>query len=121
VKKTAGDAIGSAASGLAKDTGAEKTVAKAVEKTAEQKQKDAAEEAAKTNMGPANKDDDLIKMEVVENLGNGLVRVVGQKRVIYRGVSRLVEVMALVNNKDIDDNNRAKSSTFLDMKTQVIQ
>jgi flagellar basal body L-ring protein FlgH len=60
-------------------------------------------------------------MEVVESLGNGIVRVTGQKRVIYRGVSRVVEVTALANNKDIDDGNRVKSSAFLDMKTQVIQ
>jgi hypothetical protein len=36
-------------------------------------------------------------------------------------VTRIVEVMALVNNKDVDDGNRVKSSAFLDMKTQVIQ
>lgn len=94
--------------------------AKAV-KGADEKGKDAAEEAAKTNMPSTGKEDDLIRMEVVENLGNGLVRVVGQKRVIYRGVSRVVEVMALANNKDIDDNNRVKSSAFLDMQTQVVQ
>ena len=65
--------------------------------------------------------DDLIRMEVVENLGNGLMRVLGQKRVVYRGVSRVVEVTALVNNKDIEDGNKTKSSNFLDMKAQVIQ
>lgn len=90
-------------------------------KSNEEKQKDAAAEAAKTNMTPEGKDDDVVRMEVVESLGNGLVRVVGQKRVIYRGISRVVEVMALVNNKDVDDNNRVKSTNFLDMKTQVIQ
>lgn len=89
-------------------------------KATEEKQKDAAAEAAKTNM-PESKDDDIVRMEVVESLGNGLVRVVGQKRVIYRGVSRVVEVAAIVNNKDVDDNNRVKSTNFLDMKTQVIQ
>ncbi|MGZ3713554.1 MAG: flagellar basal body L-ring protein FlgH, partial [Bdellovibrionota bacterium] len=96
--------------------------AKAAEaaKGTEEKAKDAAAEAAKTNMAES-KDDDVVRMEVVESLGNGLVRVVGQKRVIYRGVSRVVEVMALVNNKDVDDNNRVKSTNFLDMKTQVIQ
>lgn len=90
-------------------------------KSTEEKAKDAAAEAAKTNMPPESKDDDIVRMEVVENLGNGINRVTGQKRVIYRGVSRLVEVTALVNNKDVDDNNRVKSSAFLDMKTQVIQ
>jgi flagellar basal body L-ring protein FlgH len=95
--------------------------AKQAAKPAEEKAKDAAEEAAKTNLAANGKDDDLVRMEVVENVGNGLVRMVGQKRVIYRGVSRVVEVMALVNNKDIDDNNRVKSSAFLDMQTQVVQ
>lgn len=90
-------------------------------KSQEEKNKDAAEEAAKTNLALNGKDDDIVRMEVVENLGNGLVRVVGQKRVIYKGASRVVEVMALVNNKDIDDNNRLKSSAFLDMQTQVVQ
>jgi hypothetical protein len=49
------------------------------------------------------------------------MRMVGQKRVIYRGVARIVEVTSLVNNKDVDSNGRVKSSAFLDMKTQVIQ
>jgi flagellar basal body L-ring protein FlgH len=89
-------------------------------KTAEEKSKDAAEEAAKTNMA-AEKDDDVIRMEVAETLGNGLVRVVGQKRVIYRGVARVVEVVALVNNKDVNETGRVKSSAFLDSRTQVIQ
>lgn len=90
-------------------------------KSAEEKGKDEAEEAAKTNLASGGKDDDLVRMEVVENLGNGVVRAIGQKKVIYRGASRVVEVMALVNNKDVDDGNRVKSSAFLDMKTQVIQ
>jgi flagellar basal body L-ring protein FlgH len=88
---------------------------------AEAKAKDAAEEAAKQNMSPTGPGDDIIRMEVVENMGNGLMRVLGQKRVVYRGVSRVVEVAALVNNKDIDDANHTKSSSFLDMKAQVIQ
>jgi hypothetical protein len=41
--------------------------------------------------------------------------------VIYKGVSRIVEVAALVNGKDVDDANHAKSSNFLDVKAQVIQ
>lgn len=90
-------------------------------KSAEEKNKDAAEEAAKTNMAAGGKEEDIVRMEVAENLGNGLVRVVGQKRVIYRGLARVVEVMALVNNKDVDDSGRVKSSSFIDMKTQVIQ
>ncbi|MGZ3705311.1 MAG: hypothetical protein ACXWP1_04960, partial [Bdellovibrionota bacterium] len=79
------------------------------------------EEAAKQNMGPGGAGDDVIRMEVVENMGNGLMRVLGQKRVVYRGVSRIVEVAALVNTKDVDDGNHTKSSTFLDTKAQVIQ
>ena len=90
-------------------------------KSLEERGKDAAEEAAKTNMAATGKDEDNVRMEVVENLGNGLVRMVGQKRVIYRGQSRVVEVMAIVNNKDIDDQNRLKSGVILDMTTQVIQ
>lgn len=90
-------------------------------KSTEEKNKDAAEEAAKTNMAGGGKEDDTVRMEVAEGMGNGLVRVVGQKRVIYRGVARLVEVTALVNSKDVDDNNRVKSSAFLDTKAQVIQ
>ncbi len=108
----AGDAVTNAASAAAKVAG---------EKGPEAKAKDAAEEAAKTNMGSTGKDDDVIRMEVVESMGNGLMRVLGQKRVIYRGVSRVIEVAALVNNKDIDDGNHAKSSAFLDTKAQVIQ
>lgn len=61
-------------------------------KSAEEKAKDAAEEAAKTNLSSTGKDDDVVRMEVAETLGNGLVRVVGQKRVVYRGVSRVVEI-----------------------------
>jgi flagellar basal body L-ring protein FlgH len=97
--------------------------AKAAEagKSADEKNRDAAEEAAKTNLASAGKEDDIVRMEVAENLGNGIVRVVGQKRVIYRGVARVVEVTALVNNRDLDGKGRVKSSSFLDMKTQVIQ
>jgi flagellar basal body L-ring protein FlgH len=116
---SASDALKSAAGANAKDdTG--KALDKVAEKSQENKAKDAAEEAAKTNMAPTQ-EDDVIRMEVVENLGNGLVRVLGQKRVIYRGVTRVVEVAGLVSNKDIDDGNRVKSSNFLDMKAQVIQ
>lgn len=94
---------------------------KVAEKALEAKAKDAAEEAAQANMASAGKEDDIIRMEVVESLGNGLVRVLGQKRVVYKGVTRLVEVAALVNNKDVDDGNRVKSGSFLDTKAQVIQ
>lgn len=118
--QAATDALKTAAGAVAKD--GEKAVEKAADKSMENKAKDAAEEAAKTNISPTGgADDDVVRMEVVENLGNGLVRVLGQKRVVYKGVTRVVEVAALVNNKDIDDNNRLKSSNFLDMKAQVIQ
>jgi flagellar basal body L-ring protein FlgH len=90
-------------------------------KSADEKNRDAAEEAAKTNLASGGKEDDVVRMEVAENLGNGIMRLVGQKRVIYRGVARIVEVTSLVNNKDVDSNGRVKSSAFLDMKTQVIQ
>jgi|GEM_PF-1426120 len=116
----AADAVKSAAGANAKDE-AGKALEKISEKSQENKAKDAAEEAAKANMAPTNKEDDVIRMEVVENLGNGLVRVLGQKRVVYKGVTRVIEVAALVNNKDVDDSNKLKSSNFLDTKAQVIQ
>ena len=118
--QAATDALKTAAGAVAKD--GEKAVEKAADKSLENKAKDAAEEAAKTNVSPSGTpEDDVVRLEVVENLGNGLVRVLGQKRVVYKGVTRIVEVAALVNNKDIDDNNKLKSSNFLDMKAQVIQ
>ena len=83
--------------------------------------KDAAEEAAKTDVASNGKEDDIVRMEVVEHLGNGLVRLVGQKRVIHRGTPKMVEVSALVNNKDINDQNQLKSSAFLDLQAQVVQ
>lgn len=86
-----------------------------------EKNKDAAEEAAKSNLMQNGKDDDIIRMEVAENVGNGLVRLSGQKRVIYHGIAHVIEVDALVNNKDIDDMNHLKSSSFLDMQTRVAQ
>ncbi len=108
--------------GAAVDSAADKVAAAAdAAKSAEEKGKDAAEEAAKTNIKSAGKEDDIVRMEVAEHVGNGLVRLVGTKRVIYRGISKTVEVVALVNNKDIDDNNRLKSNAFLDMQTQVVQ
>lgn len=112
VKRSPAAAAAAAAGGAA---------GKVAEKSIENKAKDAAEEAAKANMTPVAKEDDVIRMEVVEGLGNGLVRVLGQKRVVYKGVTRVIEVAALVNNKDVDDNNRTKSGSFLDMKTQVLQ
>lgn len=116
----ASDAVSNTAAGAAKDA-APDAAKPAVDKGVEAKAKDAAEEAAKTNMASNGKEDDFIRMEVVETLGNGLVRVLGQKRVIYKGVSKVVEVSALVNNKDVDDSNHTKSSSFLDTKAQVIQ
>jgi len=101
-------------------TGTAAAAAKGPDKGAEEKVKDAAAEAAKTNMAPST-DSDLIRMEVVENMGNGMMRVLGQKRVVYHGTSRIVEVAALVNTKDVDDANHTKSSQFLDVKAQVIQ
>ena len=97
--------------------------AKAAEdnKTQTEKNKDAAEEAAKKDIASNGKEDDTVRMEVVEHLGNGLVRLVGNKRVIHKGVPNTVEVSALVNNKDIDDQNHLKSSSFLDLQTQVVQ
>jgi flagellar basal body L-ring protein FlgH len=109
-----------AAPGAAAPAAAPATPAAAA-KSALDANKDAAAEAAKTNMASTDKDEDIVRMEVAENMGNGLMRVVGQKRVIYRGLARLVEVTGLINSKDIDDSNHAKSSAFLDMKTQVIQ
>lgn len=90
-------------------------------KTSVEKGKDAAEEAAKTNMQSTGKEDDIVRMEVAEQMGGGLVKLVGNKRVIYRGQSRVVEVVALANAKDIDDSGRIKSSAFIDKQTQVIQ
>jgi flagellar basal body L-ring protein FlgH len=86
-----------------------------------EKNKDAAAEDAKNNLMQNGKDDDVIRMEVSENVGNGLVRLTGQKRVIYHGVARVIEVTALINNKDIDDQNHLKSSAFLDMQSRVVQ
>lgn len=90
-------------------------------KSSIEKGKDQAEEAAKTDVASNGKEDDTVRLEVVEHLGNGLVRVVGQKRVIHRGTPKVVEVSALVNNRDIDDQNHLKSSSFLDLQTQVVQ
>lgn len=119
--QAASDSVTNSASANAKDAANQDPNKKGPDKGIEAKAKDAAEEAAKTNMAPSAPGDDVIRMEVVENMGNGLMRVLGQKRVVYRGVSRIVEVAALINNKDVDDGNRAKSSNFLDMKAQVVQ
>jgi len=86
-----------------------------------EKNKNAAEEAAKTDIAPEGKEGDIIRMEVKEHLPNGLVRIVGEKRVIHRGRPKVVEVTALVNNKDIDDQNHLNSSAFVDFQTQVVQ
>ena len=103
-------------------TGTAAAAAKAAaDQSPEAKAKDAAEEAAKTNITSTGKEDDIIRMEVVENMGSGMMRVLGQKRVVYKGVSRTLEVAALVHSKDVDDGNHTKSSSFLDMKAQVIQ
>lgn len=123
---TGEDAVKNVASSSVQDPNAPlnkqvKDAAAAASKSQEEKAKDQAEEAAKANLATNGKDDDTVQMEVVESLGNGLVRMVGQKRVIYKGASRVIEVMALVNNKDIDDSNRLKSSAMLDMQTQVVQ
>lgn len=80
----------------------------------------AAEEAAKSSMG-AEKDGDLIRMEIVENLGNGLVRLQGEKRVIYRGRPKFVEVSALARGSDIDAQSKMNAQSFLDMRTRVLQ
>lgn len=121
-KRKPASAATAGADGTATDSvnGTAAAAAKGPDKGTEAKAKDAAEEAAKTNMAPSA-DSDLIRMEVVENMGNGMMRVLGQKRVVYHGASRIVEVAALVHNKDIDDANHTKSSQFLDMKAQVIQ
>ncbi len=95
--------------------------AKEDSKTQTEKNKDDAEEAAKKDIASNGKEDDSVRMEVVEHLGNGLVRLVGNKRVIHKGVPKNVEVSALVNNRDIDDQNHLKSSSFLDLQTQVVQ
>jgi flagellar basal body L-ring protein FlgH len=116
-----GDAVKNVASSQNADPNAPDAKKDDPNKPAEEKAKDAAEEAAKSNLALNGKDDDTVRMEVVETLGNGLVRMVGQKRVIYKGATRVIEVMALVNNKDIDDNNKSKSSTLLDTQTQVVQ
>lgn len=87
-------------------------------KSETEKNKDAAEEAAKTNMESG---DDNVRMEVVAQESGGMVRLLGQKRVIYRGVSRVVEIVALAKGRDIDETGRVKSSNFIDTKTQVIQ
>lgn len=81
----------------------------------------AAEEAAKSSLGAGDKDIDLIRMEIMENLGNGLVRLQGQKRVIYRGRPKFVEVSGLVRGKDIDDQARVNSKTFLDMRSRAVE
>jgi len=111
----------SAAADALKSASGSNALDKVSEKSQETKAKDAAEEAAKTNLASNGKEDDVIRMEVVESLGNGLIRVLGQKRVVYKGITRVIEVAALVNNKDVDDNNRLKSNNFLDMKAQVLQ
>lgn len=118
--QNAGDSVTNAAAAAAKDAAGDAAKKAGADKGVEAKAKDAAEEAAKQNMAPTA-GDDVIRMEVVESMGNGLMRVMGQKRVVYRGVSRVVEVAALIHNKDIDDGNHAKSSNFLDMKAQVVQ
>jgi hypothetical protein len=106
--------------GKGDDAAKKKAAEQATAKSSEQDERDAAEEAAKSSLG-AEKDGDLIRMEIVENLGNGLVRLMGEKRVIYRGRPKFVEVSALVRGNEIDGQSRANSKSFLDMRTRVIQ
>lgn len=96
---------------------AARTVASVREQVEEQK-----EELDKLNGRSLSKDgEDILRMEVIENMGNGLVRLVGQKRVIYRGRPMFVEVSSLIRSKNIDKNSRAKSSQFLDQRARVTQ
>lgn len=81
------------------------------------------DELDKLSGGSLSKDkgDDMLRMEVIENMGNGLVRMIGQKRVIYRGRPKFVEVSALMRSRNIDKNSRAKSSLFLDQRARVVK
>lgn len=87
----------------------------------EAEERAAAEESAKSSMSTNDKDSDMIRMEIVENMGNGLVRLQGQKRVIYRGRPRFIDVSALVRGREIDDQAKTNSQSFLDMRTRVVQ
>jgi hypothetical protein len=124
-KRPSGDrnpaSVGKDGKKVGKDAVADAKAAGDPTKSELEKGKDAAEEAAKSNMDASAKDDDTMRMEVVENLSGGMVRLLGQKRVVYRGVSRVVEVVALANSRDVDENARIKSASFIDTKTQVIQ
>ncbi len=68
-----------------------------------------------------DKGDDMLRMEIIENMGNGLVRMIGQKRVIYRGHPKFVEVSALIRSRNIDSSSKAQSSKFLDQKARVVK
>ena len=90
--------------------------------SAQQQAAESAEEEAAAGSSLGKKyENDLIRMEVIENLGNGLVRMVGQKRVIYRGRPKFVEVAALMRARHIDKQAKASSSNFLDIRTRVLQ
>ncbi len=98
-----------------KDPG--RAIASARDRVEEQK-----EELDKLNGRSLSKDgEDILRMEVIENMGNGLVRLIGQKRVIYRGRPKFVEVTALMRSRNIDKGSKAKSTQFLDQRARVVK
>ena len=76
---------------------------------------------AKKNSLDLGGDDDLIRMEVIQNLGNGLIRLSGQRRLVYRGRPQFVEVSGLIRGNKIDNQARANSMDFLDSRARVLQ
>lgn len=82
--------------------------------------RDAAAEEAQRSLA-SGPEDDYLKSEIVENEGNGLIRLLGHKRVIYRGRRRTVEVVALARDRDIDNNDMMKAEKFIDAKVRVIR
>ncbi len=62
-----------------------------------------------------------MRMEIVENLGDNFLRLVGEKPITYQGRRKVIEVIALVPIKKLDMDNKISSTDFLDFRAWVLR
>ncbi len=65
--------------------------------------------------------DDLLTAEVLERYPNGNLRIRAIKRIPFRYQTRIVEVLAIVKNAEIDERDTVKSAKFFENKVELYQ
>jgi flagellar L-ring protein precursor FlgH len=78
-------------------------------------------EPAEDKGGPATKVHDKISSVIIEEINKDHILLHGRKYLLYKNRKRMIEIQALVNRKDVMDNDTVSSESILESSISVVR